>query len=251
MRTINKKKGNRKVLRNWREIFLTVSISKIYEKFMLNRQISVIEKEFSEAATRGSKDRSKLGHLFIWQAINDYYKYLKCAVKFVYLDLGKAFGKLWLKSCIVDMFRSGVKGNSLTNFYELNNERYIEIHTLSGITGEVEIKENLKQGTISAAPICANDIDKGMQVVKKENVGIYFGNILIPPLLYQDDILIASISHNKMLEMVTIAEEFQKKILLNFNVNKCEQMVMRYSKSKQVHNETLILNGKVIKAAES
>ena len=74
---------------------------------------------------------------------------------------------------------------------------------------------------------------------------------MIPPLLYQDDILIASISHKKMQEMVTIAEEFQKKHLLNFNLYKSEQMVMQYSKSKQVHNETLILNGKVIKEVES
>ena len=197
VRTIYKKKGNRKVLKNWRGIFLTVSISKIYEKLMLNRQISVIEKGFSEAAAGGRKDRSTLDHLFIWQAINDYYKYLKCSVKFVYLDLEKAFDKLWLKSCIIDMFRSGVKGNFLTNVYELNNEGYIQIHTPSGITGEVKIKENLKQGTILAAPICANHIDKGMQIVKKENLGINFGNILIPPLLYQDDILIASVSHKK------------------------------------------------------
>ena len=34
--------------------------------------------------------RSRLDHLFIWQAINDYHKYLKCAVKFVYFDLEKA-----------------------------------------------------------------------------------------------------------------------------------------------------------------
>ena len=54
-----------------------------------------------------------------------------------------------------------------------------------------------------------------------------------------------------MQEMVTIAEEFQKKNLLNFNLDKSEQMIMQYSKSKQVHNETLILNGRVIKAAES
>ena len=54
-----------------------------------------------------------------------------------------------------------------------------------------------------------------------------------------------------MQEMLTIAEEFKKKNLLNFNLDKSEQMVMQYSKSKQVHNETLILNGKVIKEVES
>ena len=102
-----------------------------------------------------------------------------------------------------------------------------------------------------AAPICANHIDKGMQVVGRENLGINFGSIVIPPLLYQDDILIASISHKRMQEMVTIAEEFQKKNLLNFNLDKSEQMVMQYSKNKQIEKENLILNGQVIKQVES
>ena len=137
-----------------------------------------------QAAAEGRKGRSTLDHSFIWQAINDYYKYLKCTVKFVYLDLEKASDKLWLKSCIIDMYRSGVQGNFLRNVYELNNEGYIQIHTPSGVTREVKIKENLKQGTILAAPICANHIDKGIQVAKRENLGIHFGNILIPPLLY-------------------------------------------------------------------
>ena len=50
-----------------------------------------------------------------------------------------------------------------------------------------------------------------------------------------------------MQEMITITEEFQKKNLLNFNLDKSEQMVMRYSKNKKVQKETLILNGQVIK----
>ena len=139
--TICKKKGNRKVLKYWRGMFLTISISKIYEKLLLNRQISVIEKGFLEAAAGGRNGRSTLDHLFIWQAINDYYQYLKYAVKFVYLDLEKAFDKLWLKSCNIDMFRSGVQGNFLINFYELNNEGYNQIRTPSGITREVRIKK--------------------------------------------------------------------------------------------------------------
>ena len=54
-----------------------------------------------------------------------------------------------------------------------------------------------------------------------------------------------------MQEMITIAEEFQKKNLLNFNLDKSEQMVMHYSKSKKVQNDPLILNDKVIKEGES
>ena len=42
-----------------------------------------------------------------------------------------------------------------------------------------------------------------------------------------------------------------KKDLLNFNLDKSEQMLMQYSKSKQVQKESLILNGQVIKEVES
>ena len=57
------------MLKNWRGIFLSVGISKNYEKLMPNRQISAIEKGYSEAAAGGRKGRSTLDHLFIWQAI--------------------------------------------------------------------------------------------------------------------------------------------------------------------------------------
>ena len=60
-----------------------------------------------------------------------------------------------------------------------------------------------------------------------------------------------SLHHKKMQEMITMAEEFQKKNLLNFNLDKSEQMIMQYSKSKKFQKETLILNGQVIKEVES
>ena len=47
------------------------------------------------------------------QAIIDYYKYMKCSTKFMFLDLENAFDKLHLKSCLIDLYRNGVKRNCL------------------------------------------------------------------------------------------------------------------------------------------
>ena len=118
-KTLYKKKGNRRLLKNWRGIFLTSSISKIFEKMILNRQSTNIDNSFSEAAAGGRKDRSTLDHLFVVQAIIDYHKYIKCNIKFMFLDLEKAFDKLHLKSCLIDLYRSGVKGKCLKSIYEL------------------------------------------------------------------------------------------------------------------------------------
>ena len=252
VKTLYKKKGNRRLLKNWRGIFLTSSISKIFEKMILNRQSTNIDNSFSEAAAGGRKDRSTLDHLFVVQAIIDYHKYIKCNIKFMFLDLEKAFDKLHLKSCLIDLYRSGVKGKCLKSIYELNKESSIRIDSPNGTTKHIGIGENLKQGTILAAPICANHIDKGVKPIYDENLGIRYGNILIPPLLYQDDIMIASISTNKMQEMLNILETYQKQNLLNFNMDKSECLTMKFNKLKRYNQSSeLKLNNSIVKEVES
>ena len=69
-----------------------------------------------------------------------------------------------------------------------------------------------KQGTLLAAPICANHINIGMQTNNRIELGIRFGNMIISPLLNQDDVSLVSISNEKMKERLDIAEDFQNKI---------------------------------------
>ena len=99
-----------------------INISKIFEKLILNRLRKNIENGFSEAAAGGRKGRSTLDHLFVCQAVIDYYKYIKCNINLVFLDLEKAFDKLCLKSCVLDLYKSGVKGKYLKSIDELNKE---------------------------------------------------------------------------------------------------------------------------------
>ena len=54
---------------------------------ILKRKSNNIDDGFSEAAASGRKGRSTLDHLFVAQAIIEYYKYIKCNIKFIFLDL--------------------------------------------------------------------------------------------------------------------------------------------------------------------
>ena len=61
-----------------------------------------------------------------------------------------------------------------------------------------------------AAPICANFIDKGFREIEMaKTLGISYGNIKLPHLLYQDDILLMSVNETTMQKMLDIAEDFQ------------------------------------------
>ena len=56
-----------------------------------------------------------------------------------------------------------------------------------------------------------------------------------------------SILENKIKEMLDLAEEFEKKILLSFNQEKSEHMTIYYSKKKMSNMKEIMLNGKGIK----
>ena len=177
-------KGKRNQLKNWRGIFLTVTICKLFEKMTFERQGLHLESGFSEYAAGARKNRSTLDHLFVWQAINDYYRYLGVNILMVFLDLEKAFDKLWLKRCLLDLFKSGVKGKCLVTTYELNRCSNVTVQNDSGKSDIFNIGESVKQGTVWAAPICANFIDKGFREIEMaKTLAISYGNIKIPHLL--------------------------------------------------------------------
>ena len=96
------------------------------------------------------------------------------------------------------------------------------------------IGESVGQGTVWAAPICANFISKGFREIEMaKTLGINYGKINIPHLLYQDDILLMSVNEATMQKMLDIAEDFQDRNLLRFNNEKSQLMCMRYGRKIQ------------------
>ena len=64
-----KGKGKKVLLNNWRGIFLTVALSKLFERMIFERQKVDLDSNFSEYAAGARKDRSTLDHLFVVQAV--------------------------------------------------------------------------------------------------------------------------------------------------------------------------------------
>ena len=233
IKTIFKNKGSFKDLSNWRGIFITSIFYKLYEKLIYNREEKKIDHHFSEFAAGARKHRSTTDHLFTIQAIIDYYRYLKKSVHLLFLDLEKAFDKLWLTDTLIDIYKSGVSGKSLKNLYKLNKKSIIVIRTPCGDTKQAKIGKNVKQGTIWGAPLCANTIDQITPIMKEENLGINLGKLKIHPLLYQDDILACSVTSNMLKQQTERLETFQNEKLMKFGDSKTKIVTVRNNKSKR------------------
>ena len=76
--------------------------------------------------------------------------------------------------------------------------------------------------------------------------------MIVPPLLYQDDVLLAFISTRKMQGMLGMAEDFQNRNLLKFNMEKSLCMHMNFDGRKsKVIEQLLKLNSNIIKRVET
>ena len=182
IKSLYKKKGDRREMENQRGIFLTNIVSKVFERIILNRNRNVIEKYMSAFQCGGKKGRSTIDHLFQLRAVMDEYRYKNRDLHVFYGDLQKCFDKLWLKDCIVKLSKSGMNLRELMLVHSLNEEAIIYVQTPYEETKMFRAKEIVRQGTIWGPTLCAIVTDKvnSIHTTVKEK----YGDEDVEPMIY-------------------------------------------------------------------
>ena len=226
IKSIYKNKGSKEDLKNQRGLFLSQTITKMFEKMVLNRIHEDLDNNITDFQNGARHGRSTSDNLFILRSALDYFKYYRIPTQLIFYDLEKCFDKLWLKDCMVDLWNSSVTGNFWQLIYKMNEKSRVTIETPAGPTNKFTINEIVKQGTVLAAKICSNTVDKLNHEMMAAGCGIYIGNTLIPNLAFQDDLAQVSISMEKARKGLQITEAFQDKKCMKFNASKTQVMIL-------------------------
>ena len=72
-----------------------------------------------------------------------------------FADAYKCFDKLWLKDCLVELWRAGMREREVYMLYEMNKESNIVIETPVGMTDSITVHEIVKQCTIFGPKLCS------------------------------------------------------------------------------------------------
>ena len=123
-----------------------------------------------------------------------------------YFDLKKCFDKMVLINIMAGLWDSGIKGRIYRNIYKVNQKAVIRIKTAVGNTEEIEIGEILKQGSVIASTVAAHHTD---EATRKKHTGVYYGNIKVPMLLFQDDIIKLDECPENLQISTILLQEFQ------------------------------------------
>ena len=136
-----------------------------------------------------------------------------------------------------EAYRSGVKGKAYRLLFQLNKETNIKVRTPLGETEESNTGAGLGQGTVEGAVLSSNSLDKGVQDNFIESENVYYGEVKIKPLLFQDDVASPATNvksaqdNNKRMERVLDSK------LLNFNLDKSVFLVIGNKKFKKNNTE--------------
>ena len=133
------KKGSKLLMDNKRGLFLTNILSKLYEKVL---DLLTTEKvKINEHQCGGQKGCGTIDNMIMMRAVIDNNRRLNRKTYCYFADAYKCFDKLWLKDCLVELWRAGMRDREVYMLYEMNKESHIVIETPVGMTDSITVHE--------------------------------------------------------------------------------------------------------------
>ena len=222
---IYKNKGSKKELVNYRGIFLTVVVSKVFESLLKKR----ISKELSDVNLQqaGSRsNRSPPDNTFLLRGCIDHQKYLGGCLYITTYDFEQAFDSLWLQDCILSLKALNVPDYILQLIHNLNQEANVVVKTPHGRTTPLTVNDIVKQGGVLGSPMCSASTAEYCGT----NKGVCVGTLIVSSLVFVDDMLDVSLTWDDANEAHENSVTFSFKKKMNHKSTKCKSLVTNKKK---------------------
>ena len=231
---------------NKRGLFLTNVLSKVFERvldLLTNETVCM-----SEYQCGGQKERGTVDNMIMMRAVIDNNARLNKKTYCYFADAYKCFDKLWLKDCLVEMWRAGMREREIMLIYELNRKADIIIDTPVGITDSITVREIVKQGTVFGPKLCCISTEKVNSIQHVVSTSLT-PEMTIGAPVYVDDILgIGSVETVERVIRNTREMEVQKKF--RFSKKKSKYMMINTGRDKTKEVNECVNDGVVDRARE-
>ena len=224
--TIYKNKGSKKELVNYRGIFLTIIVKKIFENMIKERMKDHLESVDKHQG--GSRtDRSPSDNLFLLYGCIDHQKYKNKPLFVTAYDFEQAFDALWLQDCVLSLEKIGVPADLLHLIYNLNKQAKITVKTPYGKTQQSVLTDIVEQGTVLGPILCSTSTAEYCD----SNIGVAVLDAVVSSLVWVDDTLDLSVSARNAEKSHERALFFGRKKKIPYSKTKCKSMVINGKKS--------------------
>jgi len=245
------KKGDKQSIKNYRPISLLPICGKLLEKLIFNQLYSYLNSNDlitkNQSGFRpGDSTTNQLLYL-----VDEIHKAFDCTESFevraVFLDISKAFDKVWHEGLIFKLKQNGISGNLLTLFQNYLSNRKQRV-VLNGSYSDFRIIESgVPQGSILGPLlflIYINDMEKNI----KSNIKFFADDTMLFSIVKNPNISAMDLNHD--LEVIS---NWAHQWKLEFNPDPLKQAteVLFSCKKTTVNHPPLFFNGAVVAKVEN
>ena len=244
------KKYSKLLMENKRGLFLTNIISKVVERITKKRNSSDMKKNSCEMQNGGKEGRSPIDNLFMGWSIIERRKYMMQDTYMVFIDMQKCFDKLWLDDGIVEMWKGGTVARDAIVLKRMNERSVVTVRTPVGEATPIELKNIVRQGTVSGPDICCSSTSAVNRIGRKL-ITFYGPDIEIGAPVFVDDINIASdiATANDLVYNCSLLEE-RKKMTVNTEPDKSAYLTIKSSDEPEEELSERVKNGWIKRVKE-
>ena len=223
MTNVWKGKGDREAMENQRGITVSSAIGTIAEEIVFNRVTSTIQ--FTQSQAGGRKGGSTADHVFILKNTMALAKKQRRNLIITFYDVAKAYDKADMDNMLFCLNKAGVNGKLWRLVRSLNDGLSAQIKTKAGLTRKIKRETGGKQGGKLIVPLFAKMMDNLPEtLMKKEELGVKFGDSNIPCLVYMDDGVSFAEEYEQQETTLHYVNEFALKHKLDWGQKKCQTM---------------------------
>ena len=218
---------------NYRCLTINSQFSKLFNRILNNRLCAYLEKHniIDKCQIGFQKDKRTEDHIYTVQTlINKYTKLYKKKIYSCFIDLRKAFDKVWHLGLFYKLQKLGLG----TKFYNIIKQMYTNAEICIKINNQISdfIKQTIgvKQGdnlSSSLFNIYINDITKEFT---EDCTPVTIGNSNIFCLLYADDMVLLAETPQGLQKSLNILYDYCKKWKLEINHSKSKVMIFESRK---------------------
>lgn len=202
----------------------------------------------SEYQCGGRRGRGTSDNQIMMNAVIDNNRRLRRKTYVYYADAYKCFDKLWLKDCLVELWKAGMREREVRMIYEMNKTANIIISTPMGKTEEIQVKDIVRQGTIFGPKLCCISTQKINNRIEPLQTRIT-PELTIGAPVYVDDIL-AMGSKDTVEAAIRNTRMLEERKKFKFNRTKSKYMVINTGRETEVAVNESVKDGVIEKIDE-
>lgn len=221
------KGGNKSNLDDYRNITVLSVISKVFEMIVNKRLMEwseKLEKIYDEQGGFRPK-RGCLDQIFILNEILTYRKERREATVATFIDVKKAYDKVWREGLWVKMNEMGVDGRLWRVIQEMYKRVRRKVKMGEGMTEEFNVEVGVAQGSVLSPFLYSCFINGLIERLREKNIGIEIAGEKVALLLYADDIVLVMEDEEQMKEALKVLDEYAGEWKFQYNPKKSKVVV--------------------------